>query len=151
MKTKIEEVVGIDLGNTIIKHRKPLPDAFRVIRRLIDERFGERLHIVSRVDEQQEIRARAFVTGHEFQSALGIPLTRVHFCRERHEKGPICERLRITHFIDDRPEVMVYMPTSVIRKVLFDPDQADLDTCASLLGDFNIARSWLDVERLLLL
>jgi len=149
MKTK--EILGIDLGNTIIKHRSPMPDAFRVIRRLIDERFGNNVHIVSRVSPEQEIRARAFVTGEHFQKELAIPLNRVHFCGERHEKGPICKQINVTHFIDDRPEVMSAMPPSVVRKILLDPDETDLRLFASRLGDFNIARSWLDVERLLLL
>jgi len=143
-------ILGIDLGNTIIKNRQVLPDAFRVIRRLIDERFGVNVHIVSRVNPEQEIRARAFVTSEHFKSQLSIPLSRVHFCRERREKGPICKRIGITHFIDDRPEIMAVMPPSVVRKILFDPDETDLRQFASRLGDFNVAHSWLDVERLLL-
>jgi hypothetical protein len=149
MKNKIE-ILGIDLGNTIIKHRQVLPDAFRVIRRLIDERFGKNVHIVSRVTPEQEIRARAFVTNEQFQRELGIPLERVHFCRERHEKGPICEKIQATHFIDDRPEVMAHMPKTLARPILFDPTSEDIEAFPFDIKKIPIVRTWREVETLLL-
>ena len=144
------EILGIDLGNTLIQRREPLPHAFRVVKHLIDERFGDRVHIVSRVSPEQEIRARIFVTGAEFQTHLGIPTERVHFCRERHEKGPICHKIGITHFIDDRPEVMVHMPTIVTHRILFNPNQDDLAKVKKQLGAILQAKDWLEVEALLL-
>lgn len=144
------EILGIDLGNTIIKNRVPLPDAFRVIRLLIERRFRDRVVIVSRVNEEQEVRARAFVTSKAFVSEVGIPLERVHFCRKRDQKGPICKRLGITHFIDDRPEVMAFMPESVVHKILFNPDHIDFQTFANQIGEYSIVNDWNGVERLLL-
>ena len=43
---KLIEIIGIDLGNTIIKNRRPLPHSLRVVGRL-RERFGNDVHIVS--------------------------------------------------------------------------------------------------------
>ncbi len=149
-KTSTPEIIGIDLGNTLIRRREVMPHAFRVVRRLIEERFGENTHIVSRVSPEQEIRARAFVTGSEFQSNLGIPIERVHFCRERHEKGPICHRIGITHFIDDRPEVMVHMPTIVTHRILFNPNPDDLAKVKDQLGAILQVKDWLEVESFLL-
>lgn len=144
------EVLGIDLGNTIIYKREPLPDAFRVIRELINKRFGERVYIVSRVNPEQEIRARAFVTSLEFTTHINIPIERVHFCRERHEKGPICKKMGITHFVDDRPEVMAHMPDTVIKKILFNPDPHEWCNYKQKLEGTFIVKSWVDVEKLLL-
>jgi hypothetical protein len=141
------EILGIDLGNTVIKDRRPLPDAFRVIRRLMDERFGSNVHIVSRVNAEQKKRARAFVTSPDFVRNVGIPLDRVHFCPERRDKAEICSRLLITHMIDDRPEVHLFMPQCVKEKILFDPTYADLEAWRPHIYSMIILRSWLAVEK----
>jgi hypothetical protein len=139
-------IVGIDLGNVMIKHRKPMPDAMRVVRRLKDEIFGDRMFIVSRVNEEQKIRATAFVTGDEFRETR-IPFEQVYFCSERCEKGPICARLGITHHIDDQPEVMYHMPQSVHTRILFDPKEEEMQKFEGRLSKCIIMRSWLEVEK----
>ncbi len=51
------EKLSIDIGNTIIdKQKKPFPDAFRVIRRLIDETYHENVFIISKVTPAQAFR-----------------------------------------------------------------------------------------------
>jgi len=140
------DVLGIDLGNTVVKHNLPLPESFRVIRRLIDECFGERVHIVSRVNEAQEVRARAFVTSPEFVEKVTIPISRVHFCALRHEKASICERLGITHMIDDRPDVLLHMPSCVRERILFSPTEKDLVDWETQIRTMKIMNSWLEIE-----
>lgn len=148
MKKKSEKpILGIDLGNTLIKERKPMRDAYRVVTELSKLYFGPRIHIVSRVDEEQERRARTFVTSEPFIKGTGIPLRRVHFCRERSEKAAICAKFGITHFIDDRPEVMRHLGKGV-TKILFDPIAEDHEQFQNSLGGVYTVSSWNEVENL---
>lgn len=154
MKTKINtpEILGIDLGNTLFnKENYPdFPDSLRVVRRLAIERFGfKNIHIVSRVTPEQEKRALIYVSRQIFKDKTRITLDRVHFCRERHEKGPICEILGITHFIDDRPDVLIHMPTNV-KPILFNPRTEDRATYTKEIRSMYIVENWLEIERLLL-
>lgn len=142
--------IGFDLGNTIVRKGEPIPDAFRVIRRLIDEKFGDHSYIISKVNKDQEVRARAFVNRPDFKEMVGIPIERIHFCRERHEKGPICRRLELTHFVDDRPQVMVHMPDSVTHRILFQPDWSTCQEFQVHLHTAFTVRSWKEIEALLL-
>ncbi len=142
------EKIGIDLGNTLIVNRQPLPDALQVTG-MLRKRFGEHIYIISRVNEEQEKRARAFVTSEIFVQTTGIPFSRVHFCRERHEKAPIARELGLTHFIDDRPEVMSHMPF-VRDRILFNPDSDDLMRFFEEVSGPFVVRSWLEVKTLLI-
>jgi hypothetical protein len=147
---KPPEVVGIDLGNTIIRHRDALPHAIRVIARLVNERFGTNVHIVSRVSPEQEIRARAWLKNSGFHPETGVLKLNVHFCAERHEKAPIAKQIGATHFIDDRPEVMIHMP-HVPYRILFDPDPDDMLKFRDQLGSGVLSvKDWLAVESLLI-
>lgn len=47
------------------------------------------------------------------------------FCEKREGKNPICKILKVTHFIDDRLEVLGYLET-VENKFLFNPDDAEV-------------------------
>ncbi len=146
------EILGIDLGYTILDNpnKKEFPESFRVIRRLAAERFGNRIYIVSKVTPEQEVRARNWIESPSFQKGTGIPIKRAHFCQERREKGTICAQLGITHFIDDRPEVMNFMPESVIHRILFRPRSEDLEQFAHIISNMDKANSWLDIEQMLL-
>lgn len=118
------ETLGIDIGNVIIAGgsaaadtdfftgdhlRTPaMPGAFDVIARLVRERFGERVYLVSKAYKRVEKRTIEWLQHHDFAKATGIAPERWHFVRERIEKGPLCGRLGITHFIDDKAENLEY-------------------------------------------
>lgn len=144
-------VLGIDLGHTIydVDNRCAFPHAYRVIRRLVAEEVfrPENMHIVSRVTPEQELRAREFIMSSEFQSGTCIPIDRAHFCRERHEKAPICLKLGMTVFIDDRPGVLMHMPPRV-QRILFNPTAEDLRDYSSAVRSMLIVQNWIEVERL---
>lgn len=151
----VHEALGIDLGNTITDkklfggsalEKMPQPDAFRVIKRLIQERFGDKVHIVSKVTPEEEIRAIAWLENYNFFDASGLIESHVEFCLERHDKAPICERLGITHFIDDRPEVLSHM-TTVPYRFLFQGDQQEYETYKHALAGVIIVESWGDIEK----
>lgn len=150
MEIKTSYTLGIDLGRTIV-HRVNgiqvlLPDADRVIRRLVLEKFDDKVHIISRVTPEQQKRAEAWLRSTQFLQSVGIATDHLHFCAERRGKAPICHRLGITHFIDDRPEVMCHMPF-VPHRFLFQANQEDVEKWQAELSNIVQVESWLDIER----
>lgn len=145
--------LGIDLGSTIIctavAPRVAFEDSFRVIKRLVDERFGENVFIVSKVNEEQQKRVEEFIKNERLCEQTGISRDKVFFCRERHEKAPICEKLGVTHFIDDRPEVLSHMD-SVQNRILFQGIEVDFEIFKPKLSGVIRVENWKEIERLLL-
>ena len=91
--------------------------------------FGPRsMHIVSKCAPESEEPIKEWLTRKEFWKLTGMKPENIHFCRERHEKNPICCEFGITHFVDDRREVLYSMDNVRIRIALNprddDPDEA---------------------------
>lgn len=74
----------------------------------------------------------------------------VHFCAERADKAPIAQRLELTHFIDDRPEVMAHLDGIVPHRILFQPNEEDFVTHQARLTGVYKTQTWREIERLLL-
>ena len=147
------EAIGFDIGNTIVnsstKAKQTFPQSFRVIKRLVDERFGNKSYVVSKVNPEQEIRAKVWIKKKGLHEKTGIIQENIFFCRERHEKAPICKSLGITHFIDDRPEVLSHME-SVPHRILFRGDEDDFQKFKSKLQGVIRVKNWREIEELLL-
>jgi hypothetical protein len=144
-------VVGIDFGDTIFykleDHSKIIFDnAIRVILRMTDDPHTI-VHIISRVNEEQEHRGIKWMTDTDFLAQINLPRDHVHFCRERRDKADIARALKVTHHIDDRPEVMAHMERS-IYKYLFRPNPVDLTAFYNQLRDHHVqvVNTWLEIE-----
>jgi len=113
------DVLGIDIGNVIIDGgaggdtsffggdhlRTPaMAGALEAIARLSRERFGGRVHLVSKAYPRTEARTRQWLAARDFATVTGVPEDQWHFVKERPEKGPLCAALGITHFVDDKLE-----------------------------------------------
>ena len=136
------ERLGVDVGGVLIDRindgtdtsflggnylqTTAVPGAFEALQRLGAERFGRAIHLVSKCGEATEAKTRAWLGHHEFYEATGIPADQLHFCRKRQEKAPICLGLGISHFIDDRLEVLGYLE-SVPNRYLFRPDPREVE------------------------
>ena len=94
------------------------PGAFAALGRLNRERFAGAVHLVSKCGERIEARTREWLTHHGFFEATDIAEDHLHFCRTRPDKAPICRDLGITHFVDDRLDVLGYL-TTVDCRILF--------------------------------
>jgi hypothetical protein len=64
-------ILGIDLGNTIIRNRVVIPRALETLSRL-EVVFGKRMHIISRVTPEQQVRAEAFMRTEDFLASTKI-------------------------------------------------------------------------------
>lgn len=87
------------------------------------ERFAGRACLVSKAGPRVQDKTRHWLRHHRFHERTGVPADSVHFCRERHQKASICARLRVTHFIDDRTDVLHHLKGVVTHRYLFGPQR----------------------------
>jgi hypothetical protein len=135
----MKPVLGFDIGGVIINGRgenkdtmftdnfletPPVDGAFEGLAELT-QWVGGGIHLVSKCQETTEKKTCAWLEHHNFHAITGILPQDVHFCRTRQQKGPICEALGITHFTDDRTEVLSFL-TTVPHRFLFDADPAEV-------------------------
>lgn len=148
---KIDDlIIGIDFGDTIFSrdatgNKVENPRAMEVISYLVKNCRG--VYVVSKVNHEQKKRAIKWMFDVDFYRRTGLRRHDIHFCAERHEKGPIARDLRINCFIDDRPEVMAWMPEDTIR-ILFNPIRNDVAIWNQ--QDAYIVDSWTEVKTLIL-
>ncbi|MEP6697751.1 MAG: hypothetical protein ABJA34_12875 [Pseudonocardiales bacterium] len=136
--TANEARLGVDIGRVIIdgpRHgsadtafftgglaealRTPaVPGAFDALAELT-ARFDRRVWLISKCGVRIEGRSLAWLDHHDFYRRTGIPADNVRFCRRRVDKAPICAGLAITHFIDDRVDVLAALRNIVPQLFLF--------------------------------
>ncbi|WBB69751.1 hypothetical protein [Micromonospora sp. WMMD812] len=101
----------------------------------------DEVHLVSKCGEATEQRTREWLSHHDFHRLTGIPTSRLHFCRTRPAKAPIARRLGLTHFVDDKLEVLSYLD-SVPHRYLFRPRPAEVAAHAAHLPVVHRVESW---------
>lgn len=150
-----QEILGIDIGNVITAGGNEvftpdfltgpaMPGAFEAIKKLV-EKFG-RAHVwlVSKCGQQTETRTVQWLEHHGFFESTDVCRGHVIFCRKRHEKAPICERIGITHFIDDRLEVLSHMTfiDPPMKLYLFKPRPSEVEKFFRFLPHVIRVESW---------
>ncbi|MEH1166070.1 hypothetical protein V6V47_11865 [Micromonospora sp. CPCC 205539] len=108
----------------------------------------DEVHLVSKCGEATERRTREWLAHHDLEGRTGIPVERLHFCRTRPAKAPIARRLGLTHFVDDKLEVLGYL-ASVPHRYLFRPRPAQVAAYAALLPSVHRVESWPELVDLL--
>jgi hypothetical protein len=124
----VSDVLGVDIGGVICagdtdgqpsffsgrwSEVEPVSGAFEAVTILngSGSRFFENVHLVSKCGEKIEKKTREWLALRDFVATTGVPAERLHFCRDRQGKAEIAKSLGITHFIDDRLEVLSYLAT----------------------------------------
>jgi hypothetical protein len=123
----------------------PYVGMFDVLPALV-EIFAARVWIVSKCGARVRERTEAWFEHHRFFERTGIDRANVRFCRERAQKAPICAELGITHFIDDRADVLEPMRGIVANRFLFGPQREPptMDSGLTSLKDWRaVAREFL--------
>ncbi|MFO0671622.1 MAG: hypothetical protein U0235_18665 [Polyangiaceae bacterium] len=103
-----------------------VPFAVEALARLVP-RLSGRVWLVSKCGPKIERRTRAWLAAIRFHERTGVPAAHVHFCRERRDKAPICQRLGIQCFVDDRADVLSAMEGIVQHRLLFGPQRGPID------------------------
>lgn len=162
-----KEILGIDIGGVIIDrvrndgtdtsffsdnylNTSAVPGAFDAINNLVAQRFKrDNVHLVSKCGPRVQKKTLDWLEHHCFHELTWLPRENVHFCLERHQKAEICAKLGITHFIDDRLEVLSHL-VKVRNLFLFRPDPAEVRRYAQHLPRVYRVESWAEVEGVLL-
>ncbi|MEN3615081.1 hypothetical protein AAH979_36825 [Plantactinospora sp. ZYX-F-223] len=95
-----------------------VPGVFEALAALTAEPFAGRVHLVSKAGPKVAANTRDWLVHHRFFDRTGISVGNLHFVRERRDKAPVCQRLGITHFVDDRLDVLAHLET-VAHRYLF--------------------------------
>lgn len=106
---------------------KAVDCAFAALKTLNRDSFKDRVWIVSKCGENIEKRTREWLEHNSFHDMTGIPKERLRFCRERSAKAPIAKELGLTHFVDDKLEVLNYMKEAVAHRILFRPAGSEIE------------------------
>lgn len=136
-----EPRLGIDIGRVIISTgdgrgdtsflgstedsaltTPPMADALAAIRQLT-ERFEGRVWLVSKCGPRIQARSRRWLDRWRFFAETGVRSDHVRFCRQRPQKADHCAQLRITHFVDDRTDVLRHLHEQVPHLYLFGPQK----------------------------
>jgi len=119
--------LGIDIGGVIITHvarsqrestkedtsfaesflkTPPVPGAIQHIQALV-KRFGKpNVFIISYAGSSMEQKSKLWLTHHNFYEKTGLLERNVVVCRIPSQKATICDRLGITHFVDDHQRIL---------------------------------------------
>lgn len=120
--------------------------ALETLNELAKGHFAGNMWIISKCGYKVECRTREWLKSHKVD--LVIPESNWHFCKKRHEKAPIAESLGLTHFIDDRLEVLSYMAT-VKNRFLFQPEAAEVEPRKDLLSSVRVVQNWIELSHIL--
>jgi hypothetical protein len=132
--------LGVDIGRVIIAGDGPdtsfvggseedamrapeIVGAFEALARL-RAHFEGRVWLVSKCGARVQARTRQWLAARRFFETTGIAPQNLIFCLSRPEKAPICARLGITCFVDDRWDVLSSMIGIVPNLFLFGASTA---------------------------
>lgn len=152
------EIIGIDIGRVLIAGDGPdtsflghdeeramrapaIPHAFDSVARIV-ERFASRAWLVSKCGAKIEARSRRWLELHNFFEVTGFDRGKLRFCRTRPEKALIARELGLTHFVDDRRDVILSMQGIVPVRIHFGVDATDVIGAIAAPG-------WLEAERVI--
>jgi len=85
------------------------------------EKFEGRVWLVSKCGPSVQAKSRAWLLHHRFFERTGIAPGNLRFCLKRPQKADHCRELGITHFIDDRTDVLQHLDGIVPHRYLFGP------------------------------
>jgi len=96
----------------------PSEGAFASIRQLV-EQFEGRVWLVSKCGDKIQQRSKAWLRFQDFHRQTGVPAGNVRFCKRRQDKRIHANQLNLTHFIDDRVDVLRHLRGRVDHMYLF--------------------------------
>jgi len=162
------KALGVDIGNVIIDYRPiigtkdetlwnekhsdllPAENMFDCLKELNEGKFKDSIFLVSKLKVEQDSRTLAWLKDNKFFEKTGINPKNMFFCRERSDKEKICRENGITHFVDDRLEVLSYMIGVVPNLYLYQPDEEEVRQFKQFLPKVIRVTDWLDLTKRLI-
>jgi hypothetical protein len=111
------------------------PGMFDVVPRLV-EAFGGRVWLVSKAGARIEALTRRWFARHDFFARTRMKEDQARFCRRREDKRAHAAALGLTHFIDDRADVLAHLRGLVPQLGLFGVQTAPPPDWVVPIGDW---------------
>ena len=121
----------------------PYEGMFDVVPSLVS-RFDGQVWIISKCGRRIQERTMQWFDHHRFFERTGIDPLNVRFCLKRPDKALHCREIGITHFVDDRQDVLEAMVGLVPNLYLFGPQQS------AVVPGIQRLTTWKEVARTLL-
>ncbi len=154
---------GVDIGGVIIDrvndntdtsffsenylNTTAVPGAFEALCELVALYGADNVYLVSKCGKNVQEKTLRWFDHHDFYRLTGILPDHVYFCRERHEKAGICQKLGITKFVDDRLEVLGALMDLDVR-YLFQPRPEEVKKFARFADAVITVQSWQEIIQL---
>ena len=151
------DVLGVDIGGVIIGtvnyqtdtsfrsinylETAATPQVFESLYLLNQHKFGDNMFVVSYSGQATQDKSLAWLAHHRFYERTGIALERVRFCRKRSDKAIIAREVGITHFIDDKLEVLSYL-SAVPHRYLYRPIPREIRRYEQHLPAVRMFNDW---------
>lgn len=150
--------IGLDVGGVITDRIKndntdtsfksdnflltsAVPGAFEAVALLTETYGAENVFIISRAKPKTQDKTLQWLAHKNFYAQTGFRRDNLRFCLERDEKGPIADSLPggpLTHYVDDRADVLHCMPNVSTRYLFGEQDRIWLVK----VGGFVPALTW---------
>jgi len=156
--------IGVDIGNVIIGGdtdnnamfsdqylmAPELPGAIETIAWLNQRSpFRGRVFLVSKCGENVQRKTWEWLAGRKFYEVTGVAEANVRFCEHRNEKAPIAKQLALTHFVDDRLEILKYLDGICASRFLFRGKAKEIKEHLDALRTVTPVESWKELRSLL--
>ncbi len=156
------DILGVDVGGVILDFipyadteldfrsdnylQTPMIEgAVESLAELNRERFAGNVYLVSRSGSYGPARTIEWLEHHDFFRRTGIPKDFFFNCSQREEKAGICSKLGITHFVDDRAEVLSHLIGIVPNLYRFRSLDENPEEFAHVLPHVTSVTTWREV------
>lgn len=162
---EIRAILGVDIGGVIMDRLSPhgsllfwsqnylrtdpVRYSFNVLRRLTQGRFEGRVHLISKGDIEVQGKTDHWLDFKRFFDATEIPRRNVHYCEHRQDKARLCQELGVTHFVDDRLEVLSHLVGIVPTLVLFQGRPTETKKHVTSMNHVHAVHDWIQAEDIL--
>lgn len=155
--------LGVDIGGVITDMPKGVhlsyfsdahlkietkPGAFEALRRLVDEKYGDNVFVISKCSDIIQEKTEEWLRHHGFCEKTGIKWENIIFCYHNSHKADLCKSRNITTaFVDNRWEVIKYLRASIKSLHLFMPDEEEMLKYGGFekSNNIEIRGSWAEV------
>lgn len=150
-------VIGIDIGGVLVDRASEGSDtsffgadpmatpavrgSHEAVRTVVGLFGRNHVHVVSKAGPKISELSRRWLHEQRLLDRGAISPSNVHFVRKRVDKHSVCRRLGITHFVDDRADVLQHLVT-VDYRYLFSGGLGSNDPATQIPEGVSIVATW---------
>lgn len=119
---------------------KAADNCFEVLHQLVDKTHSQ-VYIVSKCGNRIQDLTRQWFDAVDFYYMTGVERNQIHFVYKREDKQIVARELQLTHFVDDRTDVLLSLHQKVPNLYLFGKQKDDYcPPWAKHVPDWNAVR-----------